>query len=204
MSEPKKIKCKKCHLTYNKKEYECPYCHTKRFNPTGLIIALIIIIVGCGAALYFKGDEIISAVSISTNKSKNIIDGIKFTPLEVENNDNELKITFEVENTNDFDVELDYELSAYTDGYLTDLSQRSNKDGWLIFDWNYNNLSEVITAKKKCKYNAYINVAEDWEEVEIYCRRTESNAFFKEKSDTIATSEDNQNILVMTIKNNEK
>lgn len=56
--EVKKVKCKGCKLTYDKKLYKCPYCHRKRFNPTGLIIFLIILVLALGAAGYFFWDEI--------------------------------------------------------------------------------------------------------------------------------------------------
>ena len=54
----KKVKCKKCRLEYDAKKHECPYCHKKRFNPTGLIIFLIILIIATGAIYYFFGDKI--------------------------------------------------------------------------------------------------------------------------------------------------
>lgn len=54
----KQVKCKKCHLTYDSKKYECPYCHKKRFNPTGLIIFLLILVIAAGIVFYFFGDTI--------------------------------------------------------------------------------------------------------------------------------------------------
>ena len=63
--EAKKVKCKKCKLTYDKKKYECPYCHKKRFNPTGLIVFLILLVVAAVVLFYFKGNEIVDPVELT-------------------------------------------------------------------------------------------------------------------------------------------
>ena len=67
--EVKKIKCKGCKLTYDKKLYKCPYCHKKRFNPTGLIIFLIILVLAIGTAGYFYWDEIKEFISNKQNET---------------------------------------------------------------------------------------------------------------------------------------
>lgn len=192
----KEYKCKKCGLKYNSKYHTCPYCKKKRFNPTGIIIALVAVI-AIGSIFVLKGDEIIATVSdITTTKSVESIDGIKFKILEKNitktDSGKEIKITFEAENTNNYDIQLDYELSAYVDEYLTEMSSESITNIWSIFSWKKGDLTEVIAAKKKCKYTTYIELPEEWNEIEIYCKK----AFILD--------EENQNILVMTIKNNEK
>lgn len=190
----KEYKCKKCGLKYNSKYHICPYCKQKRFNPTGIIIALVAVI-AIGSIFVLKGDEIIATISdITTNKSIESIDGIKFTVLEKNitktESGKEIKITFEAENTNNYDVRLNYELSAYVDEYLTEMSSNSITNIWSIFSWDTGDLTDIIAANKKCKYTTYIKLTEEWNKIEIYCINT--------------LNEENQNILVMKIKNDDK
>ncbi len=198
----KQIKCKKCGMKYDNNKKECPYCHKKRFNPTGLIILIILLLIlGGGTALYFMGYITIpTSISNLFVKKQSEMDGIKFAELETKQENNKIGITFEAENTNSYDVQLNYELTTYVDDYLTGNYNDYND----YFSWTNieNNVTETIVAKKKCKYTFYIEVPESWTNIEIFCRRNEN--WHNPNNNTIETDKNNQNVLVMTIQNNEQ
>jgi len=83
----KQVKCKKCHLTYDKKKYECPYCHKKRFNPSGLIIFLLILVIIAGVVFYFFGDKIKEKLS-----GENVITDVEVTTEEEKTTDSETTV----------------------------------------------------------------------------------------------------------------
>lgn len=183
----KKVKCKKCHLTYNKKEYECPYCHTKRFNPTGLIIALIIIIAAIGAIFYFKGNDIIESFSKGTATSHTEIKvdtaapvernekGIIFDNLNVsknsESNKYNYEISFDITNNTTETQEIDYILLIYIDEYKSEIFSGNN-----IFSSSSGYINEKITSQKKIKESYNIQIDDPWQKVEIFIEDNQKNA----------------------------
>lgn len=183
----KKVKCKKCHLTYNKKEYECPYCHTKRFNPTGLIIALIIIIAAIGTIFYFKGSDIIESFNNGTDTSHTEIKvdtaapvernekGIIFDNLNVSKNSESYKynyeISFDITNNTTETQEIDYILLIYIDEYKSEIFSGNN-----IFSSSSGYINEKITSQKKIKESYNIQIDDPWQKVEIFIEDNQKNA----------------------------
>lgn len=155
----KKVKCKKCRLEYDKKKYECPYCHKKRFNPTGLIITLIILIIGGGILFYFKGNDIINYIkemrNVTTFENENV--EYKITRISKDNKNNKVNITFtiEAENKNNFSKELKCNLSAYADDYL-------------VKDFSSYSFYEELQKHTKIKREYSIEVPKNWNKVTIY------------------------------------
>lgn len=159
--EVKKVKCKKCRLTYDKKLYECPYCHKNRFNPTGLIIFLIILVIAGVAAFYFKGDEIIGAVKKMNNVTTFEKNEVTYTITDIQITDSSLsdgkyiKLNIEVENKSESEAHINCVLSAYEDGYLSS-------------DMGSHNLYENLVSGTKMERSYTMSVKNDWNEVIIY------------------------------------
>lgn len=155
----KKVKCKKCRLEYDKKKYECPYCHKKRFNPTGLIITIIALIIGGGILFYFKGNEILNAVkemkNVTVFENGNV--EYKITNMKKESVSDNVYITFtiEVENKNNTKEALKCILSAYADDYL-------------VKDCDSYTLYEELQKGTKLKRDYKITVKKEWNEITIY------------------------------------
>lgn len=155
----KKVKCKKCRLEYDKKKYECPYCHKKRFNPTGLIITLIILIIGGGVLFYFKGNEIIDYIkemkNVTTFENENVEYKITRISKDSVHNKVYIKFTIEAENKNNSTQKLRCILSAYADEYL-------------VKDDSSNAFYEELQKNTKIKREYTIEVNENWNEITIY------------------------------------
>ena len=154
----KKIKCKKCHLEYDKKVYECPYCHKTRFNPTGLISVTILIIIALGALLFFKGSDILSAIQHSKNKTKfernGIVYEIKTTSYDESLFFNEIYISHivTIHNTTNQDVNNSIKFTIYQDDYLIESDTKTI------------NLQPDKFTEKTISYNP----KEVWNKTEIY------------------------------------
>lgn len=153
----KQVKCKKCKLTYKSKIYECPYCHTKRFNPKGLIITIIVLIVALGAAVYFKGTEIKSIFSSIGDVKTFRKDGITYNIIGQETEETFLlsydKISIDIINNSNETKSVDVILSVYADGYLQE----------------YNDNHIKIDLEKGKKYKEELPVYnQEWEQIEIY------------------------------------
>lgn len=161
----KQIKCKKCNLTYDKKKYECPYCHKKRFNPTGLIIFIIILAVAAGALFYFKGNDIINSLKEIKNKTEFEYENITYTAKNIairKNNDNtKLEITIEAKNNNKNEYTFDCSLSIYEDEYL-------NKNWYSTGGLSTSRIIESLQPNTKLLKEITIELNNDWNELIIY------------------------------------
>jgi len=155
----KKVKCKKCRLEYDAKKYECPYCHKKRFNPTGLIIAIIILIIGGGVLFYLKGNEIINYIKEMKNITEFEKENVEYKITQISkdsgNNKVYIKFTIEAENKNNSTKELKCSLSAYADDYL-------------VKDNNSYSFNEELQKNTKIKRDYTIEVNKNWKEITIY------------------------------------
>ncbi len=162
----KQVKCKKCHLTYDKKKYECPYCHKKRFNPTGLIIFLIILVIAAGAVYYFYGDTLKENLIpkqdiIETNQS-----GLLFNNFTIEpsaETPNEYTIKFDVTNKTDATIE-----KAFIITNLADKVKAPIINGTYI-SWreDYKGMELRLIPEEIYKVEYTINM-ENWQTLEVY------------------------------------
>ena len=171
--EVKKVKCKGCKLTYDKKLYKCPYCHRKRFNPTGLIIFLIIFVIALGAAGYFYWDEIkefIANKQAETVLNENEGKGLVFKNVSVtksEEKENIYTIKFDIENKTGNSLDEEYTLFNLADKVKADVVNGR----FFTLAKNY----EIISLKMlkdeiyKAEYN--IEIKEDWKTLEIFLRK---------------------------------
>lgn len=145
----KKVKCKKCKLTYDKDIYECPYCHTKRFNIKPVIMLLLVIAV-IGVILYKY--NILSFL----NNGKIYIDDFSVQTAIIEDYDNILKnieidMLFTNENINA--IEIDNKIAIYIDDVL--------------YDQTY--AYATIEPNKKYQEKDYIFIKnEEWKKLEVY------------------------------------
>ena len=155
----KKVRCKKCRLEYDKKKYECPYCHKKRFSSTGLIITLIVLIIGGGILFYLKGNEILNAVKEMKNVTVFENGNVEYiiTNIKKESISDKIKITFtiEVENKNNTKEAISCILSAYADDYL-------------VKDTGSYSLYEELQKNTMLKREYKIKVPKEWNVINIY------------------------------------
>lgn len=155
----KEIRCKKCRLTYDKKNKRCPYCkHPK--PKTGIIIFLSILLIVGGLILYY-----ISFGNPFNSKVKNF-DGIKFEITNISGVHDSLlgydciKCDFELTNTTTFDETFDCSIKAYVDDYEATI-------GWGFSDKSI--YSKNLVAGKKAVETITIDVNNtDWKKIELY------------------------------------
>lgn len=174
----KKVKCKKCRLEYDAKKHECPYCHKKRFNPTGLIITLIILAIGIGTIYYFFSDKIKEMfIKETTNEtivntfteSKNNNGGLAFKNISVTKSDeyNDIyTVKFDIENQTGASLDKEYSLVN-----LADKVKAKVLEGNFVYwanDYESVSLHMMSNEIYKAEYN--IQIKEDWKELEIYLR----------------------------------
>lgn len=163
--EAKKVKCKKCKLTYDKKKYECPYCHKKRFNPTGLIVFLILLVVAAAVLFYFKGNEIVDTMQETKNVTTFKHDNITYTLKDITSKSiaNEIKLEFiiEAENKTDSKYKFDCTLSIYEDEYL-------NKNWYSGNSLVPSRISDTLQPNTKLEKDIRITLDTDWKEIIIY------------------------------------
>lgn len=155
-----KIKCKKCHLEYDRKKYECPYCHLKRFNPTGLIILTIMIIVSVCAIYIIKGNDITSIIKGMQSNKTFTKDNVIYTVSDIKNSENILTgkciiLKIDIENKNKTAVDVSVKLSSYVDEYLSE-------------DILPQGIKETIQSGMKFQTEYYITTDEDWKEIKVY------------------------------------
>ena len=174
--EVKKIKCKGCKLTYDKKLYKCPYCHKKRFNPTGLIIFLIILVLAIGTAGYFYWDEIKNF--IDNNQAETILDenegkGLVFKNVSVtrsEEYDNVYTIKFDIINNTGSAYSKKFVLANLVDKVKAQVI----KGNFIYWQNDYESVKLDMIADEiyKAEYNIVID--EEWKTLEIYLREPDS------------------------------
>lgn len=173
--EVKKVKCKGCKLTYDKKLYKCPYCHRKRFNPTGLIIFLIILVLALGAAGYFYWDEI--KEFIENKQAETVLDenegkGLVFKNVSVtrsEENENIYIIKFDIENKTGNSLDEEYTLFNLADKVKADVV--SGRFFTLAKNYEIISLKMLKDEIYKAEYN--IEIKEDWKTLEIFLRKND-------------------------------
>lgn len=161
----KQVKCKKCKLTYDKKKYECPYCHKKRFNPTGLIIFLIILVIAAGAVYYFYGDKVNEYIKgINTSNSQN---GLIFKNLSVElaeGKENTYRIKFDIENKTGNSINKNYHIINLADRVRAEIT----KGDFSLWKYDYELIELKILPKEIYKAEYEIKIENEWKELEIY------------------------------------
>lgn len=169
----KKVKCKKCRLEYDAKKYECPYCHKKRFNPTGLIIFLIILIIATGAIYYFFGDKIkelfVKNETETVIQSENDSGGLAFKNISViksEEYSDIYTIKFDIENQTGASIDKEYTLVNLADKVKAKVLEGNFK--YWASDYESVSLHMMSDEIYKAEYN--IQIKEDWKELEIYLR----------------------------------
>lgn len=174
--EVKKVKCKGCKLTYDKKLYKCPYCHRKRFNPTGLIIFLIILVLALGAAGYFFWDEI--KEFIADKQAETVLDenegkGLVFKNVSVtrsEEYDNIYTINFDIENKTGKPLNQKYILANLADKVKTNVL----RGNFLYWSDDYERITLDMLADEIYKAEYNIQIDGDWQTLEIYLREPDS------------------------------
>lgn len=174
--EVKKVKCKGCKLTYDKKLYKCPYCKRKRFNPTGLIIFLIILVLALGTAGYFYWDEIKDYIENKQNET--ILDEYEGKGLIFKNFSIEKSEDYENTYTIKFDI-INKTGSAYSENYvLANLVDRVKapviKSNFIYWSKDYEHITLDMLADEiyKAEYNIKIDV--EWKTIEIYLREPDN------------------------------
>lgn len=177
----KKVKCKKCRLEYDAKKYECPYCHKKRFNPTGLIIFLIILIIATGLVFYFWGDKIKELFIKKEQTQETIIDittsetfleaennngGLAFKNLSVTKYEDIYTIKFDIENQTGKSLDKEYTLVN-----LVDKVKAKVLEGNFIY-WasDYESVSLHMMSEEIYKAEYNIQTKDEWKELEIFLR----------------------------------
>lgn len=164
--EIKKVKCKKCKLTYDKKKYECPYCHKKRFNPTGLIVFLVLLIVAAGALYYFKGNEIKDVLNNTnvTNESGLIFKNLSVTPSAEKANVYVVK--FDIENKTGKSLDKAYLLVNLADKVKAPVLRGS------FLEWNedFTGVELHMLTDEIFKAEYEIKIENEWNKLEIYMR----------------------------------
>ena len=170
--EVKKVKCKRCKLTYDKKLYKCPYCHRKRFNPTGLIIFLIILVLALGAAGYFFWDEI--KEFIDDKQTETVLDenegkGLVFKNVSVtrsEEYDNVYTIKFDIINNTGAAYNKKFILANLVDKVKVQVIE-GNFISWAE-KYERINLDMLENEIYKAEYK--IEIDGEWKILEIYLR----------------------------------
>lgn len=161
----KQIKCKKCKLTYSKKKYECPYCHKKRFNPKGLIIFSIILLIALGSGYYF-----IKTNNITIAEPEK---GIIFKNIVVEETDtaNVYKVKFDIINKTNKSINKKYEVINLADKIKASVKQSS------ISNYYHDNQTIELNMinEEIYKEEYYIKTYGEWEKLEIYIREMYSD-----------------------------
>ncbi len=164
--EVKKVKCKKCKLTYDKKKYECPYCRKKRFNPTGLIVFLVLLIVAAGALFYFKGNDIKDILNNTnvTNESGLIFKNLSVTPSAEKANVYIVK--FDIENKTGKSLDKAYLLVNLADKVKAPVTYGK----YLEWDEDYTGVELHMLTDEIFKAEYEIKIENEWNELEIYMR----------------------------------
>ena len=183
----KQVKCKKCKLTYDKKKYECPYCHTKRFNPTGLIVFFIILLLGAGAIYYFFGDKITEYIKEDRNDISNnsglIFNNLSITPsLEKENI---YIVNFDIVNSTESSLNKKYMLINLADKVRAPVTEGK----YIIWDNDYEILDLQMLSEEIYKAEYEIKIEREWDVLEIYLRELKT------------TSEETEEMKIFTYKN---
>lgn len=172
----KKVKCKKCRLEYDKKKYECPYCHKKRFNPTGLIVFLIIIVIAIGAAGYFYWEEI--KEFIANKQTETVLDEYEGKGLIFKNFLIEKSEDYENTYTIKFDI-INKTGSAYNKNFvLANLVDKVKapviKSNFTYWSKNYEHITLDMLADEIYKAEYNIKIDEEWKTIEIYLREPDN------------------------------
>ncbi len=160
----KEIRCKKCNLTYNKKEKQCPYCKTKKPNK-GILIFILLLLIISAIIVYAYSKGMINNIQNSTIA---YIDGIKIELTDVkplkdpytnEFDASQINCYFDVTNVSNEEINISYEIIAYADDYKVSTS-------WL----SYGRISEYdLTAGKKTKQGITVTTDnKDWQIIELY------------------------------------
>lgn len=189
----KKVRCKKCRLEYDKKKYECPYCHKKRFNPTGLIIFLIIIAIAGGITYYFLGDKIQNYFTekAKLTETETNDNGLIFKNFSIERNnnkDNEYTIKFDIENKTESSIDKNYLLVN-----LADKVKASVINGeYFIIERDYCGIELHLMKDEIFKAEYNVRIDNDWQNLEIYLREIQPN------------SEEIKDLLIFSAENNLK
>lgn len=174
--EVKKVKCKECKLTYDKKLHKCPYCQKKRFNPTGLIIFLIIIVIAIGTAGFFYREKIKEFINNKQNETvldKNDDKGLIFKNISItksEKYDNVYTVKFDIINNTGEAYNKNFVLKTLVDKVSVQVLQ-GNFIYWSD-DYERITLNMIADEIYKAEYNIMIN--DKWQTLEIYLREPDN------------------------------
>lgn len=144
----KDVRCRKCKMTYSKKKSECPYCHKKRFKASRLIIFVVLIaVIGGASHWFFNSNFFFSKI--------HRVDGMSIKILDVYNEYDYITIKMEFHNKTNDTKNIDYNLQAYIDGYLSN---------------DTDTIYETLLPKKRFNYTCriYIGESKEWNDIEIY------------------------------------
>lgn len=157
------VKCRKCKLTYDKKNKKCPYCKTAR--PNFGIIAAAAITVGIAAVILLSRGEILN---IFPSKTK-FIDGMLVQVESVSASSDllgelldidEIEVEMTVSNLSPAERDLDFKIKAYTDEYEANTN-------W-IFSESSVRVSTLLPGKKCIQTITVIPNTDDWSRLEIF------------------------------------
>lgn len=187
----KKVKCKKCRLEYDKKKYECPYCHKKRFNPTGLIIFLIITAIAGGVTYYFWGNKIQNYFTekAKLTETETNDNGLIFKNFLIERNnnkENEYTIKFDIENKTENSIDKNYLLVNLADKVKASVI----KGEYLIIERDYCGIELHLMKDEIFKAEYNIRIDNEWQNLEVYLRELQQN------------SEETKDLLIFSTENN--
>lgn len=185
----KKVRCKKCRLEYDKKKYECPYCHQKRFNPTGLIIVLIIIALVGGVTYYFFGNKIQNYFTEKTRMTETNDNGLIFKNFSIERNTkkvNEYTVKFDIENKTGDSIDKNYLLVNLADKVKAPVI----KGEYFIIENDYCGIELHLMQDEIFKAEYNIRIDNEWQTLEVYLRELQDN------------SEETKDLLIFSTENN--
>lgn len=163
-NEVKKVKCKNCHLTYDKNKKECPYCHKKRYKPTKLIIFLVLLVAAVSTLFYFKNDELKKVMNNMniTNENGMIFKNLSITPSTEK--DNTYVVKFDIINKTGKGFDKTFLIVNLADKVKAPVIHGN------IFEWDedFAGIELHMLTEEIFKVEYEIKIENEWKILEIY------------------------------------
>ena len=157
------IKCRKCKLTYDKKNTKCPYCKTARPRPG--IIAGVIVVLGIIVLILSTRGEVLNILPTKTK----YIDGMRIQVESASASDSfineileldEIEVRMVVTNFTFSEKNLNFKIKAYTDEYEADTS-------WFFSETNVR-VNKLLPWKKCVQIITVSPQVDEWNKLVLY------------------------------------